>query len=139
MLIADAELVRWRALCESALPGPWECEIELGAASPQQMTDCIIVQSVDAHIAFCFSDTPNTPKFIATARAAMPRLLDEVERLRADILECANALHAYDHADKMTDERNVPHERAERYITVKKRLQEAAKAIRGGTTPRQSP
>jgi hypothetical protein len=98
--ITDAELAAWSAICAAATPGPWYVEIEdshplyrrrgwlrrvgpIGLRFDGNMLD-VRVDDLDVAL-------------VLAARLALPRLIAEVKRLRADIAELealyANANH----------------------------------------------
>jgi hypothetical protein len=76
--VTDEKTKRLRALCEAATPGPWthDYDGEQGYAvrGPSDGQTVCIGYEEDA-------------AFIAAARTALPEVIDELERLRARILE----------------------------------------------------
>lgn len=84
--MTDDELKAIRMRCDAAMPGPWEVgedEKEQAAtlrARPVLATGSPLGGPVDVIISFgrAYSDA----RFCATARIDVPRLLDEVARLR---------------------------------------------------------
>ena len=83
---------RLRGLCQRATPGPWRCRYVGGGR------DAIVVRTAAAHagvdidrgeMEWATADgRPNAfadGEFIAAAREAIPQLLDENDRLRAEL------------------------------------------------------
>ena len=90
------ELKRLRALCADGItPGPWrasaiavyasDCAVYINHPAPDDVKETRVRWAADA-------------KFIAESRAAMPALLDEVERLRAQIDIAGDLLLSLDRA-----------------------------------------
>jgi hypothetical protein len=73
----DDELAHWRALADAATPGPWE-----HLALPEGDIRWHDVRAEGRDICGDYMTGPDAA-FIAGAREAIPRLLDEVARLRA--------------------------------------------------------
>jgi len=73
----NLDLAHLRSLCDAATPGPWRVELDgtghYCLRAPHQSVRTV------ARV-FCDIDAA----FIAAARVAVPRLLDEVARLRAE-------------------------------------------------------
>lgn len=69
MIDAD-EIARLRDLCERATDGPWE------------YAGYGLVMSKEYDAKVCHQATRGDAEFIAAARDALPKLLDEVERLQ---------------------------------------------------------
>lgn len=90
-MISDDDLKRWRALCAAATPGPWTIEWD----NDEQKGVSRIVG--------------DTARFIAESRTALPRLLDEVEALRASLHEAKDRIDrqratlkkAFEHRDML--------------------------------------
>lgn len=81
--MTDSELAAIKAKCDAATPGPWDWD-----TSDSGETLVYAVAKPDENIAECneysaFSH-PNAD-FIVSARKNVPRLVAEVERLRADL------------------------------------------------------
>ena len=83
--ITPAQLAEWRRIADAATKGPWRADeyVVCDAAGNY-------IANASARVAFwspiAGRDRPNAA-FIATARTAMPALLDEVERLEAQLAE----------------------------------------------------
>lgn len=80
----DEDLVRIRQLCDAATPGPWKAFIE----DRDHESGSSFIQTADADIELTGA-TMADYDFIASARQDVPRLLDEVRRLR-DLLPNAD-------------------------------------------------
>ncbi len=86
--ITDADLREWREACEAATPGPWEAIHNWGhptgdpnkfgfwAEGPITKSDAWSVAEKQSKM---------DAEFISMARTAMPRLIDEVKRLRQEL------------------------------------------------------
>lgn len=101
--MTDAERQQLRATCEATTPGPWflayatvhdgprtraymRVEREIPDDAPEEAYDALPNTAV-CHVPVVAGDTPTAQgardgEFIATARTAVPRLLDEVDRLK---------------------------------------------------------
>lgn len=102
----DAALAAIRALCDAATPGPWEARIyDDGAFVDMPGTPAALFSdawqakdgdggiSVDLNSAGPVSEVnKRNIEFIAACRTAVPALLAEVERLRADAAALQQAL-----------------------------------------------
>lgn len=75
------ELKRLRALADAATPGPWVFK-----ASGDSLRFSMR-RPPGGTIAVALTAEPEDVDFIAAARTALPALLDEVERLRAEVLK----------------------------------------------------
>lgn len=85
-----SEIARLRALCEKAAPGPWGSGngfiwVDSGHAAGDP-------DAPDTRIAY--DVTAADGEFIAEARTALPAALDEIKRLRAQVLEYMETLAA---------------------------------------------
>ena len=94
MTITDDEIKAARALCEAATPGPWTARFD----------EYVIGDNVSARVSIrnddgAWVDSERTivnesmrgdAAFIAAARTLVPRLLDEVERLKAALAEAVD-------------------------------------------------
>jgi hypothetical protein len=115
MITAD-ELKRLRALCDAATPGPWEADLDVFDAE-EGIVACIIdrpistIIKIETELRIAAAD-PWTAEdsqrrddtwklaragqeikdaqLVAAARNALPRLLDEIERMQA-VVEAAKA------------------------------------------------
>ena len=81
----DEELAAIRQRCEAATPGPWTSYVE--GRDHDSGSDFIMVGSentrgTDIYLA---GTTTADQDFVAHARQDVPRLLDEIERLRAQL------------------------------------------------------
>ena len=81
--VTAEQLAEWRRLAEAASPGPWNGDDEwasgyIVAENGDDVADGVLVRNIP---------------FIVAARDAVPALVDEVERLRAE-LESAVAVVA---------------------------------------------
>lgn len=84
MTITDEQLKRWRALADAATPGPgYRSEDESVCAGPDG--NAVWVGELDM-------DKVNEP-FVLEARTAVPALLDEVARLRAELRNVLASAH----------------------------------------------
>src|SRR5262245_45697328 len=89
--ITDDELAQARALCDAATPGPWR---PCGANNDRCV--CGLVWA-NEHVPLQGEDeqpnpTPDDVAFIAASRSLLPRLLDEVMRLRKLVVELGTSL-----------------------------------------------
>lgn len=92
MTITDEELARIEALCDAATPGPWiEC-VETSRDGLFQFSG-IVSDAAREHIAGSVN-TAGDSAFIAESRAAVPALVAEVRRLRAELAEAQAAIKA---------------------------------------------
>lgn len=93
--ITNAQLAEWAALCEAATPGPWlHCspgEVRADGVGPRLFGSPMIWQGVNG---WQPAQTQVNLDFIAAARTAMPLLLAEVERLKAERADLRGALIA---------------------------------------------
>lgn len=85
-----AELAAWRALCEQATPEPWQY-VMLADHDAQVTYACIRIGDEVQRIGLRKKDEEDA-RFIAAARTALPRLLDECERLRGLARELADQI-----------------------------------------------
>lgn len=82
-MITEEQLKHWKELCEKATPVPWNYtydgsgDYSIGAGDPQ--IDCAIGMYSRRH------NTIDNIAFIAAAREAMPKLIEEVERLKGEL------------------------------------------------------
>lgn len=85
-MIDDAKLAEWREACEKATPGPWcSCCGGIGAGSEDPQDPAVIrIGSVRTTLLTMKQEDDNA-RLIALSRAALPALLDEVERLRKEL------------------------------------------------------
>lgn len=77
----------FRELCEKATPGPWKPLLNSKGLTGIHAEDCQIYHALfDPQ---CLKETHNRQKsdakFIAESRTAIPKLLDEIEVLTADV------------------------------------------------------
>lgn len=119
----DAQLSEWRTLTDSASEGPWGWRyMSTGEAIVEQ------VDVEEAHLVAELGSCKDHPgmqghdaEFIAAARAAVPQLLDEVERLSAqlaelrDVAEARGNLHA--NAERMLTEARTQGEEWRKALT----------------------
>ena len=77
----------WQELCDAATEGPWilTAEEPHGIACLMAPNDSLLMLDRDG---MACVDKPEDARFIAAARTAMPVLLDEVRRLRAELDDC---------------------------------------------------
>jgi len=81
------DIKRLRALCEAATPGPWDA-----TSFPSR----IVTQ--DGTMIVDFIPMTDDAKFIAIARTALPKALDEIEQLqkeRDEAIRCRDEMTAY--------------------------------------------
>lgn len=74
-MISEEQLAEWQSLCDAATEWPWEA-LRLGEGTPQIKTPLFGFN--------CWTDWPDRV-FIAASRTALPALLAEVRRLRAEL------------------------------------------------------
>ena len=95
--MTEDERERLRALYEAATPGPWEAAVDSHAPWNGKRIAWVETTSTSCPVA----DVPNSDRaradaaFIATARTAVPALLDENARLREAIERTRSALIFY--------------------------------------------
>jgi len=83
--MSPEEIARLRALCKAATPGPWLQPLEdergaiVSAAEPE-----VSLLGLDRDRMAIFVNEADADLVVA-ARTAMPALLDEVERLKAEV------------------------------------------------------
>lgn len=97
-MITQEQLEQWRALADAATPGPWELKNygkSVYLAGPA-------IEDIIGRIQF---HAGADAAFIAAARAAVPALLAEVERLTAEVRRYEEAEH----------QREMEHEAANDY------------------------
>jgi hypothetical protein len=83
-MITQDELIRLKALCARATPGPWEVRGSTYVGNGEKMIAEIIFGRI------------GDPEFIAAAREALPALIEEVERLTAENFKFRVALRLPD-------------------------------------------
>jgi len=77
--LSDERIAEIRERCDKATPGPWSVDEESGDVwVPSIWRSVAIIEDLDLPLVNPAADRA----FIAAARADMPDLLDEVERLR---------------------------------------------------------
>ena len=90
MTITDDEIKAARALCDAATPGPWKHV--RGPAARDVLYDAngreLLFTSNEYYARADLEE--NDAAFIAAARTLVPRLLDEVERLRTALAEAVD-------------------------------------------------
>lgn len=87
------EMAQIRARAEAATPGPWDLDAAGGHGHRWGVTG---PESEDFEFLFYPADYPRhgvDAEFIAHARSDVPRLLEEVERLRAALVRAREDLH----------------------------------------------
>lgn len=77
-MVTPEQIAEWRRLAEAATPGPWSAPVETGPTEVHGATPVAITSLVHSVA------EKHDARFIAAAREAVPALLAEVERLRAD-------------------------------------------------------
>jgi len=87
----DLSIPHLRAICEAATPGPWK---RMTTLDPHWLRE--VRNSTGSGVAFCGSFPERQAHadavFIATARSALPALLDLVESLTAEVERLRSAL-----------------------------------------------
>ena len=81
-VLDDSELLRIQRLCEAATPGPWKAYIE--GRDHESGSSFIQTSGPDIELSGARDEDYD---FIASARQDLPRLLDEVRRLRQQLLK----------------------------------------------------
>jgi len=139
--MTDDELKAARALCDAATPGPW-------AVSNDPFSNMVV--DTDGTWVADVGIAPRDAAFIAAARALVPALIDEVERLRtvtelrgdrdyvaadrdrlrAALTEALNRLDAHVGALRCTFDRGGPMD--EVITTDETRIAELRKLVGGG-------
>ena len=91
MTVTQEHLEQWRALADAATPGPWRGDTDRGELKYAVLGgDRELVIKVDhknAESGFVGDNGENDGAFVLAARTAVPALLAEVERLRAENAE----------------------------------------------------
>lgn len=75
-MITTEQLDEWQKLCDAATPGPWYWD-PIDECLRSEIEDSAVWESCGRLI-----DIEKNGKLIATARTAMPLLIEEVKRLR---------------------------------------------------------
>ena len=78
--VTPADLARWRAAADAATEGPWDADV-----IPHDPEEPCVPEYANLEPNIGAGLTVADAGFIALARIAMPRLLDEVERLRETV------------------------------------------------------
>jgi hypothetical protein len=78
MTITREQLDEWRELCDAATEGPWTVDMRVGIFVREAPLKRRVIASAESE------NHESNERFIATSRTAMPALLDEVDRLRAE-------------------------------------------------------
>ena len=92
--MTQAELDALKALADAATPGPWEVEQHSGILCNGTPSTCAVLSSSECDMA-SFGDSEQAladAAFVAAARAAVPALIAEVERLREELDDYADAI-----------------------------------------------
>lgn len=94
-MITDEQLAEWRALCDKATPGPWRPERTICGNGERLYRVKYPAHGLNEGASFEIAHLVTTEggleqqghdaRLVATARTAMPQLLEEVERLRAEV------------------------------------------------------
>lgn len=85
-MIPKEQLAAWRAVTAAATEGPWTLLT--------RATDDLAVLDANGMWVAEIGEAPDDAAFIATARTAVPALLDEVERLRNLVGEACDVANA---------------------------------------------
>lgn len=82
----DEQLAAWQALCDVATPGPWECYLLREHTPIEEGTtpDVFVDPENPEQVCAVTNYRDDDAAFIAAARMALPVLLAEVRRLRAN-------------------------------------------------------
>lgn len=83
-MIPPEQIKLWRELCENATPGPWDarCREFSNMAVPKHIwSEFGWLDDLSRH-----HSIPNAA-FISESRTALPLLLDEIERLQAELFK----------------------------------------------------
>lgn len=111
----DHEIKQLRILCDAATTGPWVAT-EGGTVKSMSMTREVNKRACMVQVALAVEpqldeDTttprPNNAKFIAASREALPRLIDEVDRLQRLCRECLMYAEAFLEDSLCPDEDDV--------------------------------
>jgi len=78
MTYTEAERKALHSLVSATVPGPWRVSIECLSKR------CLVFDGNGMWVVDCGED-PDGARFIAAARTAVPALLDEIERLTAEV------------------------------------------------------
>ena len=91
--MTQQELDALKALADAATPGPWESELTGGCYTVWGKADAMGYDGIVTtdYLNPRLDDSSNAA-FIAAARAAVPALLAEVERLREELDDYADAI-----------------------------------------------
>ncbi len=88
-MITDDELAEWQRLCDAATPGPWRLDGRHDYDDGSEFGIDMIVANNGEPVVIADSGVypphGQDAEFIAAARSAIPRLLEEVRRLRAEV------------------------------------------------------
>lgn len=93
MSISQEQLEEWKALAEKTTKGDWEVIERPGPSKKRQkpilFVECVLTEGYFAGLraVIARANTPHDRDFIAASRTAVPSLIAEVERLRADLIE----------------------------------------------------
>ena len=92
--MTQQELDALKALADAATPGPWEVEHHSGILVDGVPSTCAVLTSQEYDMASFGDDLQGyfDAAFIAAARAAVPALIAEVERLREELDDYADAI-----------------------------------------------
>jgi hypothetical protein len=134
-VMTDEELQQARRLVEAAIVGPWSHKRY--DKDPINGPNDVVLDANAMWVAD-IGDDPSSAAFIATSRALVPRLLDEIDRLRerhaqeeacADTVDAGELLERY---DMLTTAYREEVARVEKLRTALKEMAVFAKAVAGG-------
>lgn len=84
-MITDEQLAEWRRLADAAWPGPWELELDRNDQQNVYAADRTWIALLPHQcVRSIEEERERDAEFIAAARAAVPALIAEVERLRGE-------------------------------------------------------
>lgn len=91
-MITTEQLAEWRKLCNEATPSPWRIFIanDFNVVPPPTERELFIIDGNGSDMAF------KNARLIGIAVDNMPILIDEVERLRLEVLNLNKALFGND-------------------------------------------
>ena len=99
--MSNKELAEMKALCDAATPGPWKTDVYyvVGQVKEGRPGGEVIVEChTTAHSIAAKVNHIANARSIAAARTDLPRLIEEVERLRTEV----ERLQKYDPAVRYT-------------------------------------
>lgn len=106
-MIAQKQLDKWRRLADAATPGEWWLDFrQVFNGEVPYINVCVTTDAADIAGLGEQEECQADAAFIAAAREAVPALLDEVERLRAELADARAATKQT--REYATDDRRRP-------------------------------